>query len=220
MHQFLTVIDQTSDVLYDLTTVEKVNAEFKLVSSPANDAAVQADITENSRILAELCGRVFALQTVIETFRVGRRSDYCGNALNLSRYPVTDFQSLTIGGAEVDPSSYEIDTNAGILYRLQGYWPYSSYLYPQHAKIVATYTGGYNLPDGAPAALGRACIESIRDDRMLSARSLHPGVQDVWAGDNRVRYFDLNVKASTGAYITGVSAMIEGLISPYRRLAV
>jgi len=219
MHQFLTVIDQTSDVMYDLTTVEKVNAEFKLTSSPANDAAVQADITENSRIIAELCGRVFALQTVVETFRVGR-SDPCGDTLNLSRYPVTDFQSLTIGGAEVDSDFYEIDQNAGIIYRLHGYWPYWSYFFPQQAKIVATYSGGYNLPDDAPAALGRACIESIRDHRMLSARGLHAGVQDVWAGDNRVRYFDLNTKAGAGAHITGVSAMIEGLISPYRRLAV
>jgi hypothetical protein len=220
MHQFVTVIDQTSPAIYDLTTVEKVMAD--LPSTTETPENIAADITENSRIIAELCGRIFALQTVIETFRFRYGNDACRDRLNLSRYPVTHFASLTLNDQVIDPQYYEIDFNAGVLYWLYGFWTLPSYwsIYPGAGKMLATYSGGYNLPDEAPAALARACIESIRDDRMIAMRSVHAGLQDVWSGDNRVRYFDFEQKIGAGSIMTGVSARVEGLLAPYRRFAV
>jgi hypothetical protein len=222
MHQFVTVVGQTSPAIYDLTTIADVNDALALASSPTNDAAVAADITASSRQLADLCGRVFALQTVVETFRFRFGADSYFDRLNLSRYPVTEFQSLSINDQVIDPTFYEIDFNSGVVYLLYGIWTVPSYwsIYPGAGKMVANYSGGYMLPDDAPGALAAACIENVRDGRMLTARGLHAGLQDVWSGDNRIRYFDFETKTGAGVHITGVSARVEGFLAPFRRFAV
>lgn len=209
MHQFLTVIDQTGAV-FDLTTVEDVNAELGLTGSTDDDAQTQARITSNSKIIAELCGRVFALQTVRETFRIKGRDSW-GDVINLSRYPVADLASLTIGGVEADVSGYEIDYNAGVIYRVHGTWPRAS-------EIIAEYSGGYNLPDGAPAPLARACIEFVKLQQFTAARD--PSIRDIWAGENRVAYSDYYQRFGIGGGGSGLPPNVEGLIAPFRRLAV
>lgn len=209
MHHFVTILDEpTGGFVYDLTTVEAVNAELSLESSTANDATVAAQIEGNSKIIADMCGRVFAQQTVRETYRL-QWSDSQFDGLNLSRFPLVQFDSITIGGSEADASTYEIDNEAGQILRTCGRWP-------RNSLIVMEYTGGYNLPDEAPAGLARACIEAIREQRSSQGRDL--SVRDISSGENRVSYFD---RTNSSAFLSGFNSSIIGnLIAPYRRFAV
>jgi hypothetical protein len=65
----ITVLGPT-DPVYDLTTVEAVNAALGIESNTADDAITAAQITSASRIIADLCDRIFALLEVEESFRV------------------------------------------------------------------------------------------------------------------------------------------------------
>ena len=66
-HSIINIVPQTAEFVYDLTTAEAVTAEFKhgLSASALDDA-----ITSCSQVIATLCDRVFALQTVIEEFNI------------------------------------------------------------------------------------------------------------------------------------------------------
>lgn len=207
MHSIITVAASTAEVVYDLTTVETVNAELDLTSSSANDAEVASQITACSKIIADLCGRVFALQTVTETFRIGWH-EHC-RALPLARWPVVGTVSLTADdSALTEDTEFEVDADAGMVWRIgHGHF---------HGKLVVNYTGGYDLPDDAPAGLARACLEIIREQQYAIGRN--PGIRAVMAGENRVDYFD--ARTGSGSNNAAVSATVEGLISPFRRLAV
>ena len=201
----ITIIPGTAEPVFDLTTVEAVNAELNLTSGTANDAAVAAQITSCSRIIADLCGRVFALQTVTETFRPHWKDHI--QSLILARYPVVGDVSLTVNARAYDDSYYSLDPDDGILNYIHGHW---------HGVIAVTYTGGYDLPDDAPAGLARACVEIIREQRSSVGRN--PGIRSVMAGENRVDFFD--ARTASGSMGGAVSPNVEGLISPFRRLAV
>lgn len=207
MHSIVTVAASTAEVVYDLTTVATVNTELGLTSSIAGDAQLAAQITACSRIIADLCGRVFALQTVTETFRIGWR-EHC-TALPLARWPVVGTVSLTANDSPlIADTDYEVDAEGGIIWHIHhGHF---------HGKVVAIYTGGYDLPDDAPAGLARACLEIIREQRYAIGRNT--SIRSVMAGENRVDYFDARTGSSSNN--AAVSATVEGLISPFRRLAV
>lgn len=203
MRSIVTVIPQTADPVYDLTTVEAVNAELGLTASSASDAEVANQITTASRIIATLCDRVFAMQTVSEAFRIPWINPM--DALPLSRYPlVGDIGSITINDAELDSAYYEADPENGLVYRKHYHGTWSGY-------IVAEYTGGYDLPDDAPAALAQAAIWLIKDRRQNATRD--PTIRDVWSGENRVSYF-------ANATKDGVPQVVADLIAPFKRLAV
>lgn len=211
MHSIVVPADEpTAGYVYDLTTVAAVNTELGLTSSIANDAEVASQITACSRIIADLCGRVFALQTVTETFRIGWR-EHC-TALPLARFPVVGTVSLAANDSPlIADTDYDVDTEGGIIWHIHhGHF---------HGKVVATYTGGYDLPDDAPAGLARACLEFVKAQRYLAGRD--PGVRAVMAGENRVDYFDYYQRFGIGGASTGaLPSNAEALISPFRRLAV
>lgn len=211
MHSIVTVEPSTADPVYDLTTVEAVNAALGLTSSSANDAEVAAQIASCSRIIADLCGRVFAMQTVSQTFRVGWREP-C-HALPLARFPVIGDITLTSNDTVlIDGTDFEVDNEAGIVW-------------PVHARgqfrgeLVAVYTGGYDLPSSAPAGLARACLEFIIAQRYSAGRD--PGIRSVMAGENRVDFNDYYQRFGIGGAGSGaLPPNAEALISPFRRLAV
>lgn len=210
MHSIVEVIPQTStDVpVYDLTTVEAVNDALVLTSSSANDAEVATQITAASQIIATMCNRVFAMQTVRETFRI-RWTDAI-RALPLARWPIiggANDITISVNGAEEAATSYEVDPDAGLVYRVHGHWHGPS-------AIVVEYTGGYDLPDDAPPALAQACLDLVRDRRLNATRD--PGIRDVWAGENRVSYF----QASTTIASSGLPAGVADLLTPFKRISV
>ncbi len=202
MRSFLTVIEATADPVFDLTTLAIAKAELG-INTTGEDDLIEARITRSSKMIADFCNRVFALQSVIETFHTpfgGMRA--CERPLALSRYPVVSLDTVEADGSEADPSTYEIDVETGLLWRANGQ--------PWSGKIVATYSGGYDLPDDAPAGLERACIELLRDMRLQRDSSIRS-----------IEYEGRSVTFATSSQTDeGLPLSIKNLIEPYRRISV
>lgn len=205
MHSVVTVLGPTSPV-YDLTTVEAVNAELNLTSDTANDAEVAGQITAASRIIATECDRTFALQEVSERFHV-RYHEHM-HALPLSCYPVVLLTSVTINSVLLDSINYELDARSGLLWRLNhGHW---------HGDITALYQGGYDLPDDAEPSLARACVELVKTQRVIATRD--PGIRDIQHGETRVSFTDYYQRFGiTGSGASSLPPSVAGLIEPFKR---
>lgn len=204
MYSIVIPVSQTDPIVYDLATVEDVEAELKITSNTANDTEVAEQIAAASKALASICDRVFAKQTVTETFHI--HIGDCVLALPLSRWPVSELISIKQNDADVAANQYDLNPNDGLIYK--PHWR-SSFRGHWWGKIEVEYTGGYDLPEEAPSALSMACKTLIKDRRFASR---DPNIQDVWVGDNRVRYFQ-NTRE-------GLPPGIADLISPFKRLAV
>lgn len=198
MHSVVTVLGPTSPV-YDLTTVEAVNAELNLTSDTANDAEVAGQIAAASRIIATECDRTFALQEVSERFHVRYHERL--HALPLSCYPVTLLTSVTVNSILLDSINYELDARSGLLWRLNhGHW---------HGDITVIYQGGYDLPDDAEPSLARACIEMIRSQRNTVGSDAN--VRDIWHGETRISYF--GPQQMNGSLPVSIAPLLE----PFKR---
>jgi hypothetical protein len=80
---------------------------------------------------------------------------------------------------------------------------------------MVTYSGGYDLPEQAPARLQKAVIEAVRDGRASGARD--PSIREVQHGDTRISYFTSSTSSASSGFL---SAPVVDLIKPYRRLHV
>ena len=170
----ITILGPT-DPIYDLTTVDAVNAALGITGNTADDALMAEKITQTSKIIADLCNRTFALMTVEESFRVAWGEPV--HALYLRQYPVTEVTSITQGGTEADSTLYELDYDSGLLWMKCGRWC---------GEIVVEYTGGYDLPSGCPALLSQACIETLRAYRFAATRD--PTIRSTTHGDTSVTF--------------------------------
>ncbi len=205
----ITVVGPT-DPVYDLTTVEAVNAALGLDSNTADDAITAAQITNASRIIADLCDRVFALLEVEESFRVQWGEPV--HALYLRQYPVQEVTSITQDGSEADTSLYEIDDEAGLLWMKCGRWC---------GPIVANYSGGYDLPTEAPPLLAQACLELVGAQRLFATTSAaDPNVREVQHGDSRVVYQTSAFGGSGVGTSSAVPSSVSGMINNYIRRSV
>jgi hypothetical protein len=211
---------------YDLTTVDAVNLALGITGNTAVDAIMAENITRASRMIGELCDRTFALLTVSESFRMSFYDPVRG--LNLRQFPVTQFDSITVGGQSVDAGQYELDMDAGILWLVSGSWAWSYYS-PANShwagEAIVQYSGGYDLPDEAPALLSQACIETLRSQRFNSNRD--PAIRSTTHGDTTVSYGDYFNRFRLTAAAQGAAP--ESLVLPpnandmiqqYKRLIV
>jgi len=202
-----TVLEPTSPV-HDLTTVDAVNAALGITGNTASDAQLAIQITQASRMIGELCDRVFALLTVTEDFRMLWGDPT--SALNLRQYPVTELTSVTQSGIEVDPQSYELDYESGLLWRKQGHWC---------GEIIVDYSGGYDLPDDAPSLLEQACIETLRAQRFAARRD--PAIRSTTHGDTTVTLSDYyNRFGLTGTGTAVLPPNANDMIQQFKRLGV
>ncbi len=172
----VTVLGPTSPV-YDLTTVEAVNAALGITGNTAADAITSEQITTTSRIIADLCNRTFALLDVTESFRVQWGEPV--HTLYLRQYPVQQVVSITQAESEADPALYELDDEAGLLWIKCGRFC---------GEVIATYSGGYDLPTEAPPLLAQACIEVLKFQRAYAGRD--PGIRTVQHVDTSVTFND------------------------------
>ncbi len=196
----VTVLGPTSPV-YDLTTVDAVNAALGITGNTADDATTAAQITTASRIIADLCNRTFALLDVTESFRVQWGEPV--HALYLRQYPVQDVASITQADSEADATMYEIDDEAGLLWMKCGRWT---------GEVIATYSGGYDLPSEAPPLLAQACIEVLRAQHFNAGRD--PGLRTVQHVDTSVTFNDYYLRSSgSGSSILPPNA--AGMIERY-----
>jgi hypothetical protein len=190
---------------FDLVTLEQVKA-FLNVQSDTDDVRLQDLITFASKVIADICDRVFALEKVSETTVLNGSAE---GGLVLNRYPVTEINTLENEGSFLDDDAYVLDAGGGVLHG------------PLIGKNVIVYSGGYELPEGAPGPLSMACIDLIRQTYYLGSRD--PSVQSIT--DNAtgsIRFFPPPGMSRTGAptAATPLSAQATALIKPFRRLYI
>ena len=133
-----------------LTTVAAVKSE--LGDQAAADDFIAAAIDGASGAIEGYCNRVFARETVTETFRLATGT----SRLALRRYPVVSIASVVEAGIVLATADYEADMAIGELTRLSSdaetTWP--------AAKVAVAYTAGYLLPgesgNDLPAEIDRA----------------------------------------------------------------
>ncbi len=200
----VTVLGPTSPV-YDLTTVEAVNAALGIEGNTADDGIMAVRITAASLIIADLCNRVFALMDVSESFCVQWGEPVY--ALYLRQYPVEQITSITQGGSEADATMYEIDDEAGLLWMKCGRWC---------GEVVIEYSGGYLLPDNAPPLLQLACIELVAGQRLFSTTAaVDPNLREVQHGDTRVVYQSAGISGGNVNASGSIPESVTSLINRY-----
>ena len=206
MHSTLEIISEAPESAGpDLISLDDLKLALG-IEGTTEDAALQAAITMQSRLIAEYCNRRFGLAEALETFTYDRYENMLQRqALTLSLYPVVEVtEVLTAGTTGVD---YDFDPASGRLWTTTGYcWM---------DTVAVSYSGGYDLPEEAPARLQQAIIQAVNDGRTTGSRD--PGIREVQHGDTRVAYFTPSLSTASSGYL---SATVIELIRPYRRLHV
>src|SRR5215475_9095781 len=199
MHSILDIIDETADSAGpDLITLDDL--KFALgITDTSEDVQLQAAITMQSRIIAEYCDRRFGRATCLETFTF----DYGETlpprqALTLALYPVEEIFEISMQGAT--NADYQFDPESGRLWLHPGWTIGSSWM----DEIAVSYSGGYDLPEEAPARLQRAIIECVNSVRMSSSFGARdPSIREVQHGDTRITYMSQTFAAgTTGQHLT------------------
>jgi hypothetical protein len=194
----LTVTEASTD--RRLTRLDTVKTELGITDG-ASDEKIAALIEQASDVVAKYCNRVFALETVAETFRIHHHGT---QGLTLGRYPVVAITSIVENGTTLTTDEYEADIETGIIERLRSDrvlgWP--------AGKVVVAYAAGFDLPDGLPDGIERATIELVKQyyasgDRDPLVRS------EVVEGAGSTDYFSPST--------TGFTPEVEGLLEPHRK---
>lgn len=194
----LTIVEANTD--RDLTRISAVKDEMG-ITDRASDDKIKRFISQASDVVARYCNRVFAIETVADTFRTHAGPHRHGHAhtLSLSRYPVTEVVSIVENDVTLTTDDYEIDLEAGILQRLRSdcavRWP--------AGKTVVTYQSGFALPDGLPDGIERATILLVK--QYLNAGDRDPLVRsEAVEGAGSTDYFS--------AAATGLPPEVQGLL--------
>ena len=202
MHAILDILGPT-DSSVDLISLDDLKLALG-ITDDSEDTQLQAMITFQSRIIAEYCDRRLAFAEAIETFTFDRNETMLPRqALTLSLYPVVEIAEVSTAGAtsgdwDFDPASGRVWTT--------GNWA---------DEVAVAYSGGYVLPDEAPARLQKAVIEAVNESRTVGARDA--SIREVQHGDTRVSYFTPTLSTASSGFL---SAVVADLIKPYRKLYV
>jgi Phage gp6-like head-tail connector protein len=203
MHSILDILGPT-DSSVDLISLDDLKLALG-IDGTDEDATLQAQITFQSRIIAEYCNRRLAFAEAIETFTFDPGEILpVRQALTLSLYPVVTVHEVSTAGATA--ADYDLDPASGRLWTGGGWMA---------GEVAVVYSGGYHLPDEAEARLQKAVIEAINESRTVGARDA--SIREVQHGDTRISYFTPTLSTASSGYL---SAVVVDLIKPYRRLYV
>jgi hypothetical protein len=202
MRSVFEILDEATDSAGpDLISLNDLKLALGIIGT-TDDAQLQAMITFQSRIIAEYCHRRFGRADAMETFTFDRGETMPARmALTLSLYPVVEI--LTVSSA----TDYQFDPASGRVW-VNGWWC-------SNGSVAITYSGGYDLPEEAPARLQKAVIEAVREGRTSGTRD--PSIREVQHGDTRIAYFTSSLTTASSGYL---SAPVIDLLAPYRRLTV
>ncbi len=204
MHSVFEILEEATDSAGpDLISLDDLKLALG-ITDDTEDAVLQAAITFQSRIIAEYCDRRFGRAEALETFTLDRGEVLATrNALTLSLYPVVEI--LEVSSVGITGSDYELDPVTGRLW-------FDAWC---SGAVSVSYSGGYDLPEEAPARLQRAVILAVNEGRTSGTRD--PSIREVQHGDTRISYFTSATSSASPGFL---SAPVIDLIRPYRRLTV
>lgn len=123
----------------------------------SHDQALTGLISAVSTAICNYCDRFFVVQVYRDQLR-NPCFDY-DQPVRVRQFPIqrddTDEPklSITMDGLVIDPSTYDVDTDLGRIYRINGAWAGTT--------LVLDYTGGFDpIPDDVQAAALQWTIES------------------------------------------------------------
>jgi hypothetical protein len=209
VQQILNVI--TPSPTQDLVSLDDMKQKLFIASSDTTkDFLLQEIITNTSETIAKLCNRVFGYEEVDETFY--QLEDGSSQRLYLSRWPVllTDIKTFTQDGNDLLAApNWVLEQATGTIY-LQ------SSLGSWYGVIDVDYSGGYQLPDGAPGSLKFATEALIREGYMSWIRSPASfGVRQISHKEARIGYFGPNLFPTTGLPATWQT--VQSILNRYIR---
>ena len=199
---------------YDLLSLAELKAALQIGSADTSqDVILQQYIDRFSDVVATICNRVFAYETVSEIWRAVGVDCWAGmKRLYLSHWPIDLTATLTLQsptGSTLDPSTYVVDSKAGKVELLQT-WA---------EPITVTYSGGYDLPEAAPPAIKEATELMIREAQALAQRLLTSGIRSLSHKDSRVMFFDPRMMLKTQT-LDWTSSPANALLMHFTRLEV
>ena len=203
---------------YDLCTLDEIKVMLGIApTDTSEDQLLQLWITQYSDMIATVCKRVFAYETVEETWRGDSKPfDTDSGRIFLTHYPVADADVQSVTGPDgTDISTgYELENKSGKLQFFNISWG---------EPIRITYSGGYQLPDEAPPALKQALGLLVQYARIWQSRALASGVRSISHRESRVQFYDFlasMTKLGGPGPIGWAQSMIEPLLSAYMRYYV
>jgi hypothetical protein len=226
--QATSLVVMTPAASYDMTTLDVVKDELAITDTSA-DARLKRWITASSRTIQNYTRRVFAQETVVETFYQSGvnagiplgvpivppliplampRYDAMW-AIRLKRFPVGAMASITVDGNTLDTSGYFLDANCGLLYRTDSSGNPVRWLCQQ---VVVTYTGGY--ADNLPPDLELACITLVRGLWFASRRD--PSLRQISIPNVQEETYWVGQRGDDGA----VPPEVAGRLDPYREVSL
>ena len=167
---------------FALTTKEAVKLDLGITGS-TDDTLINTYILACSKQLANACNRVFGEEVVSEKFRFSSSKE----AVILSRRAVESVTSVIEDDVLLVAADYELDKEAGLLYRLDDDEPLTWFA----TKLVVVYTAGWDLPTEAPEDLAKAAVALVKAqylskgrDPLIRSENV-PGVYEVayWVGN-------------------------------------
>ena len=119
MHSIFRILDEATDSAGpDLISLADLKAALGIIGTD-EDAALQAAITFQSRVIAEYCDRRFGRAEAVETFTFDPGETMRERqALVLTLYPVAEIAAIT--GGSGDAPDYELDPVTGRLWAANG----------------------------------------------------------------------------------------------------
>lgn len=203
---------------YDLCTLAEMKTMLGIdPASTTEDELLKLWITQYSDVIATMCNRVFAYETVEEIWRGDLPPyDTQRGRVFLTHFPVADedIESVTApDGSLIDPQYYEIENRSGKLQLFTGW----------SEPIRVTYSGGYELPEGAPPALKQALAIMVGAARVAHSRQLTSGIRSISHRESRVQFFDVNAAAAKLGGSTPIAAAgdtVDALLYHYIRFYV
>lgn len=172
------------------------------------DDQVEMLVKWTSDEIAIACNRQFGRETIEETFRelnVSKR-------LYVADYPILEIDTIVENGVTlVEDQDFEVDSESGTIIRLGG----KVWIEP----VVVTYTGGYDLPYGAPDSLKQAALMLTREGYYQMLRG-DATTRMVAHKESRVMYFDPNAVKGGGGGGTGSTPAlrrINDILKAYTR---
>jgi len=206
--------DRTIKVLTPATEIGFLTlAEAKLmlgITGVTDDEQLQFWIDVNSATIMRLCNRIMARERVQETWR-----DLQSRRVFLSHWPVveSDIESVISGDTVLGSGGWELEEQSGKLSNFDG-WA---------EPITVIYTGGYDLPTGAPLPLKQATSLLVREARFSASVDSIAGIRSLGYAGKRVQFFDPTKVLTSGGGSTGRSpaqSAVGALLVHYTRWEV
>lgn len=202
MRKIFTVVESTGSGQGDLVSLEDAKLELGITGTD-DDEALAKDITRVSKAIGDYCNRLLSMEDVVETFIFDALECVpTGQPLVLRQYPIDEVSEIKLNGVVYD-GDFDIDKESGLAW-MDGGWS---------GRVEISYSGGYDLPDDAPAALQVAALEVLTARQTISDRD--PSLRSVTHGESTVSYWN-----STSSSTSGFTTDVINSLAKFKRLVV